>query len=86
VVASLWSVYDTSTGLLMEDFYKLWTTHRNMPKAEALREAQLALLRGAYHPAGTASVRKASTNSSAERADFSHPFYWAPFILIGNWR
>jgi len=20
------------------------------------------------------------------RAPFSHPYYWAPFILIGNWR
>ncbi len=81
VVASLWAVYDPSTGVLMEQFYRLWTKHRNMPKAEALREAQLALLRGTPH-----STTAHSSGNSAGAADYSHPFYWAPFILIGNWR
>jgi CHAT domain-containing protein len=35
-------------------------------KAEALRAAQLSLLR--------------------DNPSFSHPYFWAPFILIGNWR
>jgi len=69
VIASLWSVYDSSTGLLMQKFYEQWTTNAGMPKAEALHQAQLALLRG----------------EAGNRA-YTHPYYWAPFILIGNWR
>jgi pyrroline-5-carboxylate reductase len=43
VVSSLWKVEDSATSLLMEDFYKnLW--ERRLPKAEALRQAQLAVL------------------------------------------
>ena len=76
VVASLWGVYDPSTGLLMEEFYKEWTTHADMPKAEALREAQRALLRS--HLSG---IEKHSASGN-----YAHPYYWAPFILIGNWQ
>jgi CHAT domain-containing protein len=46
LVASLWSVNDAGTSILMEEFYSnLWT--RKLPKLEALRQAQLAVLR---HP------------------------------------
>lgn len=74
VIASLWGVYDPSTGILMQEFYKLWTTHPDMTKGEALREAQVELLRGQF-----------ATNGSS-RNPYTHPFYWAPFVLIGNWR
>lgn len=74
VVASLWGVYDSSTGILMQHFYELWTTHPDMTKAEALREAQIELLQGKFATDGLS------------RPVYTHPFYWAPFILIGNWR
>ena len=76
VVASLWGVYDSSTGLLMQEFYKQWTAHSDIPKAEALRQAQLSLLRP--------SVNSAQSHSAI--ANYAHPYYWAPFILIGNWQ
>jgi len=66
VLASLWPVADKSTPLLMEKFYQLRGARPGTFKAEALRAAQLSLLR--------------------DNPSFSHPFYWAPFILIGNWR
>jgi CHAT domain-containing protein/tetratricopeptide (TPR) repeat protein len=76
VVASLWGVYDSSTGLLMQEFYKQWTTHEDIPKAEALRQAQLHLLRGTAGGSQKQSVQ----------VTYAHPYYWAPFILIGNWQ
>jgi CHAT domain-containing protein len=73
VLATLWSVNDTSTSLLMSDFYRRWATTPGIQKVEALRQAQLAMLGGKLQPAGATY-------------DLSHPYYWAPFVLIGNFR
>jgi CHAT domain-containing protein/tetratricopeptide (TPR) repeat protein len=75
VVATLWSVDDASTGLLMATFYKLWVTTQGITKAEALQQAQLALLHGTAVPA-----------EAHPDSQYANPFYWAPFILIGNWK
>ncbi|MEM8604453.1 MAG: CHAT domain-containing protein [Cyanobacteria bacterium P01_H01_bin.121] len=69
-VASLWVVEDEATAQLMGNFYSNLASH-TMSKAEALRQAQLSLL-----------------NNSSEASELDrliHPFYWAPFILVGNW-
>lgn len=99
VMATLWSVSDRSTGLLMQEFYRYWTTTVGTPKAEALRQAQLDLLRGQLKPGGAiqdkadsdgkkriADARGVATVGTTARASYAHPYYWAPFILIGNWR
>ena len=45
VLATLWSVTDSSTPQLMKEFY--WNRkNKRLTKADALREAQMALLRG----------------------------------------
>lgn len=62
-LASLWSVNDQSTALLMTQFYQV-LGDRPRSKAEALRQAQLALLRN---------------------PEYQHPYYWAAFVLVGNW-
>jgi CHAT domain-containing protein/tetratricopeptide (TPR) repeat protein len=74
VMATLWSVYDPSTSELMQDFYRDWTTGAHVSKGEALRRAQLALLHG-----GT------DRTASATPPPYAHPYYWAPFVLTGNW-
>jgi CHAT domain-containing protein len=71
VIATLWSVADKSTGLLMQNLYRIREQTKGITKVEALREAQLAFIRGGA---------KMGTDSA-----YSHPYFWAPFILMGNW-
>jgi len=92
VMATLWPVEDASTGLLMATFYRLWVTTPGITKAEALQQAQLALLPGTAGPAETSqtSAAAASPASASKKqgpaSPYANPFYWAPFILIGNWK
>lgn len=73
-VASLWQVDDAATQALMVEFYKnLW--QKRLGKLESLRRAQLAMLRGELHRPPTASD-----------GDRLPPFYWAAFVLNGDWR
>jgi len=92
VIATLWKVDDVSTGVLMQEFYRLWTANAGMPKSEALREAQLELLHGDLRVQSLVSSHsitvdgKSSTQTLRDaRATYSDPYYWAPFVLIGNW-
>ncbi|MCP5263291.1 MAG: CHAT domain-containing protein [Rhodoferax sp.] len=62
-LATLWSVSDFASMQLVGDFYK-GLGQPGESKAQALRQAQLALL----------SDRR-----------YRHPYYWSPFLLIGNW-
>jgi CHAT domain-containing protein len=94
VLATLWPVNDVSTATLMADFYSL-RYGKSMDKAQALRTAQLNLMNNVGSAAG-AGPRGATVagfgnveKSGAEPwtgAGFGHPFYWAPFIIMGNWR
>jgi len=127
VVASLWPVVDRSTAVLMQEFYRLHESQAGTTKVEALRQAQLKLLRGEQSATGGKSGRdqsplkeekpgaankplnqKASAPDPEEKdrriglkpaagvnqprfvpnpkSPYAHPYYWAPFILIGNWK
>jgi CHAT domain-containing protein/Tfp pilus assembly protein PilF len=97
VLATLWAVADESTRLLMQKFYRLREVQPGTLKAEALRQAQLALLRGDDKPTGTAARAQSAGNVAATaatqrpftpdpKAPYAHPYFWAPFILIGNWK
>jgi CHAT domain-containing protein len=80
VISPLWAVDDSSTGDLMADFYKRWADGGGkVMKVEALRQAQLDLLTGKVKP--TPDLANATAPAS-----FASPYYWAPFILMGNWR
>ena len=72
VLATLWKVQDAGTAHFMEAFYRARGEHRKTTKTEALQKAQLAMLRG-------------KIKSGDRRIDLTHPYYWAPFVLMGNW-
>lgn len=63
VVSTLWELEDQSTTQLMTDFYQNLAAHHG--KAEALREAQLGLLRGGLPPYYWASFEVTGDPSGA---------------------
>ena len=92
VVASLWSVDDAATKTLMVAFYRnLW--EKKLPKLEALRQAQLTMLReydakagmlrgpGPERPADLTHVREPT-----HRTESLSPLYWGSFVLSGDWK
>jgi len=90
VIATRWSVADSSTSLLMQDFCRRQESPPGILKSEALREAQVALLQGEVKPPTQAADQRGVNVPSqpaptSDRKDFSHPYYWAPFFLMGNW-
>lgn len=63
-IASLWQINDEGTAILMGRFYQELAKSK-VTKAEALRQAQLAVLK--------------------EPRFRQHPYFWAPYVLVGNW-
>ncbi|NEN91333.1 MAG: CHAT domain-containing protein, partial [Okeania sp. SIO3H1] len=88
-LASLWYVSDTGTLALMTEFYQNLS---NRPiKAQALRQAQLAMLRGEVHLQDGHILRNGNKHlplpqelARGGRRDLSHPYYWAAFTMIGS--
>jgi CHAT domain-containing protein len=89
VISSLWEVNDSSTGELMADFYKRWVSGAGaVEKVEALRQAQLDLLLGKTASKASSEGRGFEVDAPAGNLPqgYAHPYYWAPFVLMGNWR
>jgi CHAT domain-containing protein/tetratricopeptide (TPR) repeat protein len=76
VMASLWSVRDQATSELMIRFYKHLLA--GLPKDEALRQAQIELIRGPIEV----------VNEKREKVllDASAPYFWAGFQVYGDWQ
>lgn len=84
VVASLWSVDDAATAALMTEFYRnLWD--KRLGKLEALRQAQLTILRRFEPRSGKLRGLQAITNQPG-KVERLPPHYWAAFLLSGDWR
>ena len=60
VLMSLWSVSESSSVMLMENFFK--NIHDGFSKSASLEKART-------------TIRKAG---------YEHPFFWTPFVLVGE--
>ncbi len=87
-LSSLWYVSDEGTSGLMTEFYRKLQTAPI--KSEALRQAQLAMLKGEVRLEGGQlrgsgqPVPLPSTLQSQGDQSLSHPYYWAAFTMIGS--
>jgi CHAT domain-containing protein len=87
VLASLWSVDDVGTLVLMSKFYQQLKTAPF--KSTALRNTQIAMLKGDLK-LGNSSIDRSvrggfpSELQGLQERDLSHPYYWAAFTTIGN--
>lgn len=97
VIATLWPVADRVTPRIMRSLYAERVDRPATSKAELLRHAQLAALRGndvdgamLTHALAERSALRAHADAARftppASAPFAHPYYWAAFVLIGNWR
>lgn len=72
VMATLWNVADESTSKFMAKFYSE-LQKPNVDKAQAIKNTQNAFING-------------TIKSSDSSKDYSEPYYWAPYVLMGNWK
>ena len=89
-IASLWYVSDGGTQVLMDAFYT--ALDNGLSESEALRRSQQALITSdesvlAGDRGNTATIEIVDPRTGerlSNSPDLAHPYYWAPFILIGN--
>ncbi|OKH12356.1 CHAT domain-containing protein [[Limnothrix rosea] IAM M-220] len=90
-IATLWNISDAGTLTLMGDFYQELSLQNT--KAEALRQAQLTLLKGDVNfdgdrlllARGSIVPIPASLSDQIPTAEeLKHPYYWAGFSMISS--
>ena len=87
VVASMWKVPDLATKELMTRYYEnIW--EKKMGKLEALREAQLWMLKEGKKrgiDAETVDTKNAPKPAVVETGNRMPPLYWGAWVLSGAW-
>jgi len=87
-VGSLWSVSDEGTLALIQAFYR--QLRQTSIKAEALRQAQLELIKGKIRIeqgrliTANEAIPLPSELTKVQNTNLSHPYYWSAFTIIGS--
>ena len=68
-----WPVETTSARALTTELFRRQAANANLTRAEALRQAQLALIDGPGYTEAGKSVHA-----------YAHPLFWAPYALVGD--
>jgi CHAT domain-containing protein len=85
VLVSLWKVEDSSTALLMTRFHQY--ANSGITAAQALCLAQRDLIHKKMDPPANRNFRSVDVSNltpSINIKTINNPFFWAPFILVGN--
>ncbi|MEP4887439.1 MAG: CHAT domain-containing tetratricopeptide repeat protein, partial [Alphaproteobacteria bacterium] len=75
LLVSNWPVETTSARLLTTDIFTRQTQQPGLTRAEALRQAQIALIDGPGF---------VDPETGKPAFSYAHPIFWAPFSLIGE--
>ena len=75
LLVSNWPVETTSARILTTDVFARQATSPGLTRAEALRQAQVALIDGPGFP---------DPRNGKPLFSYAHPIFWAPFSLIGE--
>lgn len=90
VLATLWSVADSSTAEFMPMFYGLYTANPRRSKLWCLCETQRWMIHGRGNHSSSRESARTKQPALAKHIHkptekrWSHPYYWAPFVLYGN--
>ena len=75
LLVSNWPVETTSAKALTTDLFRRQAADASLTRAQALRQAMLALIDGPGY---------VDANSGKAVFSYAHPIFWAPFSLIGD--
>jgi CHAT domain-containing protein len=84
-IASLWAVNDRGSLGLMSGLYQ--GLRNGLSRSEAMRQAQLMMLRGDTRLQGGQLYLANQGAIAAPLTDqrFQHPYFWAGYTVVGNW-
>ncbi len=77
ILASMWSVETTSAQKLTTGIFRYQKEDKNISRARAHQKSMLALID---------SKGFIDINTGKIVASYAHPFFWAPFIVVGDGR